>query len=281
MPHQAPTRDQVQAFMLNLQDRICTALEALEPNGATFTKTPWEKAPGDMLQGGGRMAVIKGDTFEKGGVNFSCVHGTFSEQFAREIPGGWNDTTNQPNPFWACGVSLVIHPRNPHCPTVHMNVRRIETGKQWFGGGADLTPCLPVDEDSLHFHNTLKAACDGYSLTAYPEYKKWCDEYFFIKHRNEARGIGGIFYDYLQSANPQNDWAFTQAVGQALIDAYVPIIARRKNQPFTENDRAVQLAKRGRYVEFNLLYDRGTRFGFMTGGNPEAILMSLPPLAAW
>lgn len=278
---QAPTRTAVQRFMLDLQQRICIALEALEPHGATFTHTPWHKNPEDILQGEGRMAVIKGDTFEKGGVNFSCVHGTFSEQFAREIPGGWNEETHQPNPFWACGVSLVIHPRNPHCPTVHMNVRRIETGKQWFGGGADLTPCLPFEEDNQHFHNSLKAACDDYHPTAYADYKKWCDEYFFIKHRNEARGAGGIFYDYLTSENPEADWGFTQAIGQAFIDAYVPIITRRKDQQFSDTDRHTQLAKRGRYVEFNLLYDRGTRFGFMTGGNTEAILMSLPPLAAW
>lgn len=277
----APTRPQVESFMQGLQDSICAALETLEPNGAKFVKTPWQKAADDMLQGGGRMAVIKGDTFEKGGVNFSCVHGTFSEQFAKEIPGGWNDEMGKPNPFWACGVSLVMHPRNPHCPTVHMNVRRIETGKTWFGGGTDLTPCLPIAEDTAHFHNTLKAVCDAYKPTAYADYKKWCDEYFYIKHRHEARGVGGIFFDYLDSGDVAADWAFTQAVGEAFAKAYVPIIAQRKDQPFTEADRAAQLAKRGRYVEFNLLYDRGTRFGFMTGGNPDAILMSLPPLASW
>jgi coproporphyrinogen III oxidase len=263
-------------WFAELQQRIIHTLESLEPS-ATFTQTPWHKNPEDLLQGHGTMAVMRGDVFEKVGVNYSNVHGTFSEQFAGEIPGALENN----GAFKACGVSLVAHPTNPFVPIVHMNVRHIETAKSWFGGGADLTPTFPFDEDTALFHHHMKQACDGYDPGAYPAYKKWCDEYFFIKHHNEPRGVGGIFFDDLNSGNFEKDFSFIQAVGQAFIETYPPLVQRRAGQSWTETDKEQQLLKRARYVEFNLLYDRGTRFGFMTGGNPEAILMSMPPTARW
>ncbi len=271
------TRPQVEAFMRDLQNRIVAAFENCETTGATFTQTPWAKKPGDLMQGGGVMALMKGDVFEKVGVNFSCVHGQFPDTFKREIPGA-DDSGGQ---FWACGVSLVAHMKNPKCPSVHMNVRRIETGKSWFGGGADLTPTFEYPDDTAHFHNTLKAACETYRPGSYAEYKKWCDDYFFIPHRNEMRGVGGIFFDYLDSSTLSNDFLFVQSVGQAFIDAFIPLVEKRKHEAYTPADKHKQLIKRGRYAEFNLLYDRGTRFGLQTGGNTEAILMSLPPEAVW
>jgi coproporphyrinogen III oxidase len=268
-----------------LQARIIAAFEAEEVSHskATFTLTPWEKTPGDKLQGGGIMALMRGGpdgVFEKVGVNFSNVHGVFDPAFAKEIPGALENG----GAFKATGVSLVAHMANPFCPSVHMNVRRIETSKGWFGGGADLTPTFEFAEDTAHFHDTLKAACDTLSPTAYAEYKKWCDTYFMLPHRGEARGVGGIFFDYLETPSPatlEQNFAFVQAVGQAFIDGFVPLVARRKATPFTADDKHQQNLKRGRYAEFNLLYDRGTRFGLQTGGNTEAILMSLPPSAAW
>ena len=274
-------RAPVETFMRDLQTRILKAFEAEETSGATFTRTPWEKGAGDMLQGGGIMALMRATgpkaVFEKVGVNFSCVHGTFAPQFAKEIPGA----TESNGQFWACGISLVAHMANPKCPSVHMNVRRIETGKSWFGGGADLTPTIPYTEDTNHFHTELAKPCDKYRQGSYAEYKKWCDEYFFIPHRNEARGVGGIFFDYLNSGNTEADFHFIQNVGQAFLDAFVPLVAKRKAEGFTEADKHAQKLKRGRYAEFNLMYDRGTRFGLQTGGNTDAILMSLPPEAAW
>ncbi|HEX2859719.1 MAG TPA: oxygen-dependent coproporphyrinogen oxidase [Alphaproteobacteria bacterium] len=275
VPAPTPLAARAEAFFRRLQEDIIKRFEQLE-GGATFTRKPWQKPAGESLQGGGVMATMHGKVFEKVGVNFSCVGGRFSEKFANEIPGA----TDSGGQFWASGVSLVAHMANPRCPSVHFNVRRIETGKSWFGGGADLTPTFEYAEDTAHFHNTLKAACDGYREGAYAEYKKWCDEYFFIPHRNEARGVGGIFFDYVNT-DPEADFAFVQAVGAAFLQAFTPLVEKRRNEAFSEADKEAQLIKRGRYAEFNLLYDRGTRFGLQTGGNVEAILMSLPPMARW
>ncbi len=265
------------AWFEGLQQRILTAFESLEPNGATFTRTSWKKSPEERLQGSGVIALMKGDTFEKVGVNFSHVHGTFPEPFRKEIPG----TEESEGRFWASGVSLVAHMKNPFTPSVHMNVRRICTSKGWFGGGADLTPTFPFPEDTAHFHNTLKAACEGQRPGSYEEYRKWCAEYFMLPHRNQERGVGGVFFDYLDTGSPEADLAFTQAVGDAFLRAFTPLVSLRMNTPYTAEDKHAQNIKRGLYAEFNLLYDRGTRFGLQSGGNPEAILMSLPPPAVW
>lgn len=274
-PFPSPLAHQARAYFEQLQSTIITAFEAYEPT-ARFQLTPWQKEPGAMLQGGGTIALIRGEVFEKMGVNFSEVHGTFSEAFRKEIPGA----VESGGQFWASGVSLVCHPKNPHVPAVHFNVRRIETSKGWFGGGMDLTPSHPYAEDTTHFHKTLEAMCEGYSSTAYKEYKKWCDEYFFITHRNQPRGVGGIFYDYLED-RPEDTFTFTQNVGTAFLEAYLPLVTERQSTPFTAEDRHIQALKRGLYTEFNLMYDRGTRFGLQSGGNVDAILMSLPPEASW
>lgn len=276
LAQEAEARTLCPAFFTEFQQQVIAAFEALDGTGK-FVLTPWEKTPEDTLQGHGTMAVMRGDVFEKVGVNFSHVHGTFSEKFAKEIPGGLENDGQ----FWASGVSLVAHMANPFVPAVHMNIRRIETSKSWFGGGADLTPTFPFEEDTTLFHHHLKQACDHYREDAYEEYKAWCDKYFYLPHRQEPRGVGGIFYDSLNSGDFDADWAFTQAVGNAFLEGYCAIVARRKDTPFTAEDRETQLIKRGRYVEFNLLYDRGTRFGFQTGGNTDAILMSMPPEVKW
>ena len=274
---QTPLQDKAAAYFKDLQERICAAFEDLETEGATFECTPWTKSPEEQLKGGGEMRLMRGETFEKVGVNFSKVYGEFTGKFAKEIPG----TTEDDRSFWACGVSLVAHMKNPKVPAVHMNVRHIVTAeKAWFGGGADLTPSEEFAEDTTFFHACFKEACDSYSPDTYDKYKKWCDEYFFLPHRGEARGIGGIFFDYLED-RPEETFAFVQAVGEAFIKAFTTIVKRRMSMDFTEADKHTQKLKRGRYVEFNLLHDRGTRFGLMTGGNTEAILMSLPPEASW
>jgi coproporphyrinogen III oxidase len=219
---------------------------------------------------------MHGRVFEKVGVNISTVFGTFSDDFKGQISGAEDDGN-----FWASGISLVAHMRNPHVPAAHMNTRFIATSKNWFGGGGDLTPLLPDAAAGAEFHAALKAACDSHNLDYYPKYKKWCDEYFYLPHRDEPRGAGGIFYDNLNSGDWAKDFAFTRDVGTAFKNGYAEIVKSRMDLPWTDEDRHAQLVRRGRYVEFNLLYDRGTLFGLKTGGNIEAILMSLPPEVRW
>lgn len=269
------------AWFETLRDRICAAFEALEDAHAgsfsdrpagRFERKAWQRPGG----GGGVMSVMKGRVFEKVGVNISTVEGTFSPEFAKNIPG-----TAEDGRFWASGISLVAHPCSPLVPAAHMNTRRIETTKGWFGGGGDLTPTFPIETDTADFHGAFKAACDRFDADYYPRFKAWCDEYFYLPHRGEARGVGGIFYDQLASGDVETDFAFTRAVGEAFLEIYPKLVARHMDEPWTAEQREAQLVKRGRYVEFNLLYDRGTTFGLKTGGNTEAILMSLPPEVKW
>ena len=258
------------AEVRGLQDRICQALQDLDGQ-ATFRSDEWQRPGG----GGGRSMVLEdGAVFEKAGVNTSIVYGTMQPDFAATLPGDGLA-------FYATGISLVLHPRNPHIPTTHANFRYLRRGSaSWFGGGADLTPYYPIHEDVLHFHQTLKDACDRHDPGYYPRFKAWCDEYFFLKHRGETRGVGGLFFDYLRG-DPEQTFAFWRDAGAAFIPAYLPIAARRRDVPYGERERRFQLYRRGRYVEFNLLYDRGTVFGLKTDGRVESILMSLPPLCRW
>lgn len=263
----------------SLRDRICAAFESIERemgSDARFTYTPWNRDNEPEAKGGGGVqGVMKGKVFEKVGVNVSTVGGTFSGEFAKTIHGAAEDPS-----FFATGISLVAHMANPHVPAVHMNTRFLVTQKRWFGGGADLNPPLPYQEDTADFHARLKAACDLHGADYYGRFKKWADDYFWIPHRNVHRGVGGIFYDHLEGDFAAN-FAFTRDVGDAFLDIFPSIVRRRMALPFSEADRMAQLEWRGRYAEFNLVYDRGTLFGLKTGGNIEAILMSLPPLATW
>lgn len=263
----------------SLRDRICAEFEAIERDagsGAAFDYLEWDRTDPDGAPGGGGVrGVMKGQVFEKVGVNVSTVGGKFSPEFAATIHGAGEDPS-----FFATGISLVAHMANPHVPAVHMNTRFLCTTKRWFGGGADLNPPIPHEEDTADFHARLRAACAAHDPTYYPRFSQWAEDYFFIPHRGVHRGVGGIFYDHLEGFFEQN-FAFTREVGEAFLDIFPKLVRRRMDTPFSEADRARQLEWRGRYAEFNLLYDRGTLFGLKTGGNVDAILMSLPPLASW
>ncbi len=264
----------------SLRDQFCDVFQALEDeyavsNGLTpgnFERKLWDRTEG----GGGEISIMRGQLFEKVGVNISTVFGELSPEFRNKIPG----TENNPN-FFATGISIVAHMTSPHIPAAHFNTRFITTDKIWFGGGADMTPTYPEDGEAQAFHNAFKNACDTHDASYYQKFKANCDEYFYLSHRNEPRGIGGIFYDYLNTDNFDKDFAFTQDVGKAFLSIYPQIIRDKMYMPWSDEEREYQLYKRGRYVEFNLLYDRGTKFGLMTGGNIEAILMSLPPVVKW
>ncbi len=272
-----PTQQRVSAYLNQLQERICAKVVALD--GTDFKEDSWDRPGG----GGGRSRVLtEGRIFERAGVGFSAVFGPqLPPSITSQMPGAKDQE------FFATGVSLVFHPRSPHVPTVHMNYRYFETAGNdeqgptwWFGGGADLTPYYPVREDVIHFHQTLKNACDLHDLAYYPRFKQWCDEYFYLKHRNEPRGVGGIFFDY-QTGDFEALFAFVQSCGDSFLEGYPAIVERRHEMPWTEQERDFQLYRRGRYVEFNLVFDRGTTFGLQTNGRTESILMSLPPLVRW
>ena len=265
-----PIEARAETFFRELQQTICGALET-EDGTALFRADEWQRPGG----GGGISRVLTdGALFEKAGVNFSSVHGQLKPDFAGALPGDGLD-------FFASGISLVLHPKSPMVPTVHANFRVLRRGEaRWFGGGADLTPYYPEREDAVHFHRAWKTVCDRHDPTFYPRFKKWCDEYFYLPHRQETRGIGGIFFDTLQR-DAERDFAFVRDAGATFLEAYLPIVRRRRELIYGERERSFQLLRRGRYVEFNLLYDRGTTFGLKTDGRTESILMSLPPLVRW
>ena len=290
LPHEA-LKQPARTWFEHLRDQLCTAFEAIEtefgdgPPGR-FEKKPWSRPTPDGTEGGGgTISLMRGRVFEKVGVNVSTVMGEFSPEFRAQIPGAAEDPR-----FWASGISVVSHMRSPRVPAAHMNTRMLVTTRGWFGGGGDLTPMrLDAPEslaDAAAFHAAFEQACDRHANAGagpgdYPRFKQWCDEYFYLPHRAEPRGLGGIFYDHLDSGNAEADFAFTQDVGRAFRDSYTAIVRRRAAEPWTAAERAHQLLRRGRYVEFNLLHDRGTLFGLKTGGNVDAILMSLPPEVHW
>ncbi|HZO21921.1 MAG TPA: oxygen-dependent coproporphyrinogen oxidase [Steroidobacteraceae bacterium] len=276
MSEPADLVDSAAAYFRDLQSRICASFEGFEST-RRFEPRSWARPAGHRLQGGGESRLLRGEVFEKVGVNFSHVWGEFSPQARAQVPGAEESGGR----FVACGISLVAHMWNPYVPAVHLNLRYLRTSRMWFGGGSDLTPTFPFSEDTAQFHTALQGACETYRPDAYAQFKAWCDRYFYLPHRQEPRGVGGIFFDELSSADRQADFAFVRAVGEAFLAVYPQIVARRKDTPFDDGAREKLLVKRGRYVEFNLVYDRGTKFGFSTDADPEAYLMSLPPLVRW
>ncbi|MEM8770684.1 MAG: oxygen-dependent coproporphyrinogen oxidase [Pseudomonadota bacterium] len=290
MNEEASRKEKARAWFEDLRDQLIAAFEALEDQAGDlyedqqpgrFARKPWARGDGEEDQGGGVMSMLHGRVFEKAGIHTSTVYGEFSEEFRKQIPGAEEDPR-----FWASGISLIAHPRNPHAPAAHMNTRMIVTTKSWFGGGGDLNPMHPdyrndTHEDTIAFHSAMAKACNAHDATFFPKFKQWCDEYFHLPHRDEPRGVGGVFYDRHDTGDWEADLAFTQDVGKAFLEIYPKLVEKRMDQSWSDDDREKQLVQRGRYAEFNLLYDRGTTFGLKTGGNVESILSSLPPEAKW